>query len=285
MVLSLAKALYLNAMQQIETNADPGRQSRRFTQTCARLSRLQGSLWAVDAGQLLLIRKYEIIDQVPRVSEEELRDQSKGDTLVKGLTMAQSLHLIIQLIVRHLNHQPSSQLEVVVVVAFSICSFITYLALLSKPQDVQTPRYIKAKYYPNDEQILALAHISPQRLWRNGLLGTRSYAVPNLSCHYNETMGRGIDFVGGTILASIVFGSLHCIAWDFSFPTNVENFCGGWLPSSPLSYRYLISCFRSSYLYYLKVVAGAMRRGSPNEARDSCSIPLEGPYYPYCSFY
>ena len=133
---------------------------------------------ALDACQLLLAREYGIIHCLPQVSEEELQDQSKGDFLVKGLAMAQSIYLGLQLIVHHLRHQPSSQLAVVVV-AFAVCSFITFFLLMSKPQDVQTPRFIKSKRYPTAAEMLAIARCAPRRLFHYANIETRSYAIRN----------------------------------------------------------------------------------------------------------
>jgi len=44
----------------------------------------------------------------------------------------------VQLIFRHLNRQPSSQLEIIIV-AFSVCSLAIYELLAAKLQDVKTP--------------------------------------------------------------------------------------------------------------------------------------------------
>jgi hypothetical protein len=189
---------------------------------------------ALDACQLLLAREYGIIHCLPQVSEEELQDQSKGDFLVKGLAMAQSIYLGLQLIVRHLRHQPSSQLEVVVV-AFAVCSFITFFLLMSKPQDVQTPRFIKSKRYPTADEMLAIARCAPRRLFHYANIETRSYAIRNFSFHIDNKSSAASSwaFTAGSIGASIMFGSFHCIAWNFVFPTNVENFL--WRLSSRLT--------------------------------------------------
>ncbi|KAE8451037.1 hypothetical protein EG329_004709 [Mollisiaceae sp. DMI_Dod_QoI] len=216
----LGQAMRLSAIEHIESHASLAIKFTKFDQDCANIVRLQSPVWAVNASQLLLAREYGIIDVLPQVSEEELKDQSKGDLLVKSLAMAQSLYLALQLIVRHINHQPSSQLEVVVV-AFAVCSFLTYLLLFSKPQGVDTPRYIKAKFYPTGEQMLTLGRSASRRPVRVPALEIPSYAIPNVSIH--DGGKRGFSYGGGMVLASIIFGSLHCIAWNFSFPRDVER--------------------------------------------------------------
>ncbi|KAN0096738.1 hypothetical protein V8E51_015543 [Hyaloscypha variabilis] len=184
----------------------------RFEEDCGNLSRLQ----------IFLIREYGIIQRIPNVGEEELNDQSKGDLLVKSLAITQSMYLALRLIVRHQNHQPSSQLEIVVV-AFAICSLITYLLLLYKPQDVQNSRIIQAQYYPTAQQMLAIARMSPQPLCQHSKRA-QSYAPANLSIHiWSETWDIPSMFLVGSISASLIFGLLHCIAWSFMFPTPLEK--------------------------------------------------------------
>lgn len=213
----LIEAMNLSASEHMFLDTSSSIRSSKFLNDYRFLARLQGSVWAVNADQLLLAREYGIIEHLPKVSEEELMDQSKGDVLLKLLAMFQSLYLGLQLIVRYRNDQPSSQLEVVVV-AFAVCSFITYSLFFSKPQNVQTPRYIKAKLYPTGYQMLILGRCSSRRMGHFGTLEYLSYALPNMQTHDN-----GI-YVAGAVLASITFGSLHCIAWNFSFPTDAEAF-------------------------------------------------------------
>jgi hypothetical protein len=158
----LSEAIYMCACETIRSRESILYQCSRFGAVCDSLGRFQGSRWALTARQLLVARDYNIIDHIPHVTEDEINHQSKGDFLVKGLAITQSFYLALQLIVRYLNHQPSSQLEIVVV-AFAVCALIIYGFLFPKPQDVKTTRYIKALHYLTAEQMLVLAKINHLR--------------------------------------------------------------------------------------------------------------------------
>lgn len=182
------------------------------------LSALQGNVWILDACQLLLARKMGIINKLPAVSEDELDDRNKGDFLVKLLALGQVLWLIVQLIARGAKGLVPSQLEIVVL-AFSSCTFVTYLLLWSKPQDVKTTIYVPASRYPSMYELGRLSIYGPDVLY--GTHRTRHW-IPNNSDHCNGPY-ENLKFTLASILATILFGSLHCLAWNLNFPTRVER--------------------------------------------------------------
>jgi len=100
----------------------------------------------LDAKQLLTAREFGIIDRMPSTSSNELKDQSKGDALLKLIAMGQIIYLVLQLCVREAQALPSPRLEVMVV-AFAACALLTYGLLLEKPQGVGVPRYIEASRF------------------------------------------------------------------------------------------------------------------------------------------
>ena len=104
---------------------------------------LQGSIWYLDASQILLARELGIIATLPSLSEDELADRNKGDAVIKGSAIIQVVWLAVQLIARAANNRASSQIEVVTL-AFSACAFVIYILLWNKPQDVQTPVLVQA---------------------------------------------------------------------------------------------------------------------------------------------
>ncbi|KAI9863216.1 MAG: hypothetical protein M1813_004036 [Trichoglossum hirsutum] len=185
---------------------------------------LRGNVWNVDAAQLLLTRQLGIISALPSVSEEELEDQSKADAAVKTLAVIQVTWMIVQQLMRCVNHLPSSQLEIVVL-ALAACAGVVYALRWNKPKDVQTPRYIAASRYPRDagelEQIGTVGPAQTWTFWDHGVS-----AISNLAVHrykeevYPHPMAR---VAAGGLVASTVFGLLHCIAWNFDFPTPTEK--------------------------------------------------------------
>jgi len=174
---------------------------------------LQGNVWFLDSSQLHFARSIGVIKKLPTLSENELDDQNKGDFLVKSLAVLQVSWLIIQLIVRAARHLPSSQLEIVVL-ACSAFTFISYVLCWNKPQDVRTPRCELAARSATVEEIIKLAAMGPTT-W--GGLRSRHW-MPNNVCHHPGAK----SFISGAALGSTLFGALHCIAWDFHFPSYVE---------------------------------------------------------------
>jgi hypothetical protein len=127
--------------------------------------------------------------------------------------------LIIQFIARGQEQPPSSQFEVVVL-AFSACTFITYLLCWSKPQEVRTTRSISACRPPTVKDIIQLADQGPLTL---GSRRTRHW-MPNHALHQcREGLNPGRIVWLSSGIGAILFGSLHFIAWNFSFPTSVER--------------------------------------------------------------
>ncbi|KAE8444555.1 hypothetical protein EG329_014479 [Mollisiaceae sp. DMI_Dod_QoI] len=209
------------ASQALYTFAQNANQAG-FNNIAYHLSRLQGSAWALDARQLLFAREMGIVKTLPSISEDELNDQSKGDFVAKGLAVVQVLYVIIQLIMRHAQKLPSSQLEVAAV-SVAGCALVTYILVFKKLQGVNTPRYILAARYPTPEDILTIAEAGAQRpiafIWE-----ATSYAIPNLALHDTGANWQNVSiFTWGGGFASSILGSIHCVAWNFEFPTPTER--------------------------------------------------------------
>jgi hypothetical protein len=174
-------------------------------------SYLQGNIWVLSAAQIALARNLRIIDCLPNLSEDELADKNKGNLLVKGLAILQIIWMMIQLIWRWREHKPASQLEVMTV-SFTVCAFITYALMWSRPQGVETPTVIQGNRVSRAD-MKSLADIEPEVVWFRRAL----YTMPNNTDHDFRAMAIGGGF------GSILFGILHLFAWNFTFPTEVER--------------------------------------------------------------
>lgn len=218
------------------------------------LAALHGTEWTLDARQLYLARSLGIINKLPLVTEEEICDQSKGDFVIKAVALAQSLYIIVQLIVRKSEGLSSSQLEVMAV-AFSGCAMLVYAFSFQKPQDVHVPRYFSASRYPTSEEILIIAAAGPFQFLPPGFRGQS--LIPNLALHYcgdwiSSPEGRLVQnsgappqiFIWGAVLGSTLFGALHYVASNFQFPTHAESVL--WKISSILTFAVPIPLLFSS---------------------------------------
>ena len=178
---------------------------------------LQGNVWSLDACQLHLARKMSIIEKLPDISKDELDDRNKGDFFVKGLALIQVIGLFVQIVARGAAGLPSSQLEISVI-AFAFCAFIIYALLWHKPQGVGTPVYITASRRPSGQELSRLAITGPMLYptvrW--------NHLIPNHAVHCSKVLIFDRIILGGAV-GAVVFGALHCAAWNLHFPTSIEH--------------------------------------------------------------
>ena len=182
------------------------------------LNALCGDTWIIDARQLLLARKLEIIERLPKLPLDELDDRNKGDLIVKIFAMYQIAWLFVQVMIRLINGTPITQLEVMAT-AFAACSLLTYFLLLDRPQDIQTACTVAATRYPSPDKMLRIANSGP-RTWG----GSQKYPwIPNNAIHWDG--GASLNtafFTHGAICCMIIFGGFHCLAWNSEFSTHFE---------------------------------------------------------------
>jgi hypothetical protein len=177
---------------------------------------LQGNIWIPDASQLLFARKEGIIDKLPSLPAERLDDLSKASTMLKLITLVQIVWLILQLIVRKTENLTTIPLEIAVL-AFAAISFVTYITLWNKPQDIQTCLYIMAARRPSQTEVDNIGLLGPRAIG----LTRRHPWIPSNCFEMKSHAGR--MFMAGLITATIIFGGLHCLAWNSHFPTPVER--------------------------------------------------------------
>ena len=80
----------------------------------------------------------------PCITENEIRDRSKGDVLSKGLVVIQTGWFILQCIARRIEHLPLTELELVTL-AFAALNLVTYALWWNKPLNVQCPFRVPLK--------------------------------------------------------------------------------------------------------------------------------------------
>jgi hypothetical protein len=193
---------------------------------------------------IVLLRSKGLLPKLPYITVEEINDKSKSDSLVRAITVVQITWIVIQIIVRAFRSLAISQLEVAVV-AFATCAVIIYGLNWEKPKGVQVPITIISYPgpFPNDtmeiikrdrkggdsnfaramffaEQIFAgLPELDSTKEWPLGK------PIPNV-------YSRDVPWVTGLLsqndafglfLGTAVFGAVHIAAWNFVFPTPVEN--------------------------------------------------------------
>ena len=176
-----------------------------------------------------------IMPNSPIVRHAELKDRSKGDSFIKGFAVLQISALVIQIIARSFQGLAITLLEITVL-AFAACALVTYILLWHKPQDVKEPIYVDIDKILTREQIIKLAARAPvatlliHDFWLHGV-SIRAQAdnifpwTPGIKIRF--------PFIKDTILVSpvvlgiggggVLFGAVHFVAWNFTFPSSTER--------------------------------------------------------------
>lgn len=217
-----------------------------------------------------------LVYRLPTVTEKDIMDKSKGDTFIKAITMLQVSWSVVQAIARGVRGLDISQLEITVI-AYAACSLVTFLLCISKPKDVGVPTIVPVKHNLNNIELTMddakyIQDSLPRswfyitlRLFRYGRTGDlvpdeghRSVLLPIANDARYDDVPSAIfpraTFLtlmdDGFLVAGLVFGGIHCAAWNFPFPTAVEQLL--WRIASLLSAG-LLPLFYAVLLYDIHV--------------------------------
>ncbi|KAF9473979.1 hypothetical protein BDN70DRAFT_885344 [Pholiota conissans] len=81
---------------------------------------------------------------LPRITEEDIQDRSKGDLISKGIILLQTSWFVAQCIARWAEHLPVTELEVVTL-GFAMLNGMTYALWWNKPQNVGRPEFLELR--------------------------------------------------------------------------------------------------------------------------------------------
>ncbi|KAM7214983.1 hypothetical protein V8F06_009660 [Rhypophila decipiens] len=194
----------------------------------------------------LVVNGYVDYDEV-LLTNLEIEDKNKFDTLTRIITMVQLSWFVVNLVARVALNMAITTLELSTA-AFIFCTLFTYFCWRHKPQDVSCPIVIKPKIpladilvragpvaaRPYSYTPLDFARRRPhifELIWRY------CFNIPNsLRVHFHPTE-RPITKIwddqfldlppwANVLLALAQFGfaGIHFAAWNFYFPTHDERF-------------------------------------------------------------
>jgi hypothetical protein len=227
----------MQRLPSIHKELHPKQDSSKVTPEVSALKshKLWKGKWPLNAMQMYYAYRTGIIADLPTVTAEELSDRSKGDALINFAAVFQITWLVIQIITRAIQHLAITLFEITVL-AFAACALLTYLLFWQKPQDVKVPCYIDASNVLTRENVIELAarsHVSSifaYEFWLHGVV------IRGMSDNVFPT-SPGIPFklpwmkekaflnpvILGIGLGGSIFGAIHFAAWNFEFPTPVEQ--------------------------------------------------------------
>ncbi|KAI0183013.1 hypothetical protein EV127DRAFT_377704 [Xylaria flabelliformis] len=169
--------------------------------------------------------KYWHYINIPRLSEDDLKDKSKTDYFAKAVAVIQIGQLLLSLIVRGVRRLAVSQLETLTL-AFAICGVLTYGCSWYKPQNVKRPIRVFL-HRPEEGLPQKIQQHTFDSLWqvlKNSVTDkTRPLEqVPNDNIPQTKQSETHYALYVLTALTA-AFGSIHAIAWNFEFPTSTEQ--------------------------------------------------------------
>ncbi|KAI0062785.1 hypothetical protein BV25DRAFT_1769140, partial [Artomyces pyxidatus] len=172
-----------------------------------------------------VVKLVEIGNLVPP-TEDEIRGWSQGDALSKGLAVIQTLWFVVQCIARRVEDLPITQLEVMTL-AYTTITIAMYVAWWSKPQNVGGPVRVAVKTLPGPKSLRKFSWY-----WRMFYVITGVHDVlvdltdePCVPTFYGGGThgGNGADADIVALAVAMVFGAVHCAAWNYVFPSHIEG--------------------------------------------------------------
>lgn len=215
---------------------------------------LRHRYWALNSKQWYIAAGENGYADLPNVAPEHLEKLNRSGVFVKTLALLQAAYHIIQLIVRKANNLPSSQLEIATL-AFAASSAVAFILYWERPQGVETIFVVQPKAGDDataEEWAVRadlLARYGPAYLW----LGYRTpisfdpslgpVPIPNdgagksyfvsswVMVRHKALRGLSMSLGSndelamlalGAVVGGVLFGGLHCLAWNSSFHTRGE---------------------------------------------------------------
>ncbi|KAF7974339.1 hypothetical protein HWV62_12398 [Athelia sp. TMB] len=158
-------------------------------------------------------------------TSDELANQSKGDALSKGVAILQTLWFVMQCIARRIEHLPVTSLEVMTL-AYTVITVAMYVVWWDKPLNVSCA--VRVPEERIEEEKLDVYGSVLERIWIY-VVGLQDKAVDLRQCTRVPTfwaadrIGEAIYADVVALLVAMVFGAVHCIAWNDSSRSHLEQ--------------------------------------------------------------
>ena len=181
------------------------------------------------------------IPQEPPISKKELKSRSTTDWIANTLAIFQISWFGAQLLVRRIQHLHITAMEILTL-AFIVCSIFTYILCWPQPQNVAYPVVLPPLEETPPERPATASPRAPLNtaLEESPAIETAhpfEHSPPNGSGALDKSdevqerasnFSKGLDRVNSLSMfllgfAGAVFGAVHCLAWNSTFPTPKER--------------------------------------------------------------
>ena len=251
-----------------------------------------------------MIQKDEI--EIPNISEDEIRDRSKGDNIAKAITAVHVLWFGSQVAYRAIHGFGVATLELTALGHVMLNAFI-YWFWWNKPLNVKFPTDVYPKKHwnprPGDAAlIMSRKSCADRELEAQVPRHLLSLRVRVATFSNGEPLLDLLTWPIGLILfltMLLIFGVIHCFAWNFVFPTGLQRMywrdCAVIVTVAPtvavFAWLNLDSVFKTFWLFILTISYFLARIGLlvlaiialhhlPYQAYE---IPSWFPYVPHIS--
>ena len=159
--------------------------------------------------------------ELENLTEDQIKDLAKSDTLSKLITCGQALWLVTQIVSRVCQHQAVTLLEVSTC-AYVSCALLSYGAWWKKPQGCTSPIMITC----SDDamsKIVNRSHVSyyyTKETWEEFFWAGRHWLDSLGDTKINHRLTSII--VGLVGLCPSIFGAIHVASWNIILPSDVE---------------------------------------------------------------
>ena len=165
--------------------------------------RIESLRKAVESGQI----------KEPPISKEELNSRSKSDGVVKLIALLQITWFGLQALFRAIQHLQVTPLEIMTV-AFLVLAVLIYAIWWNRPQDIEYPIIITLQNAENGVETSQGQHVDTKsRGTTKGWFTDERYMASN---------GIGGLYISILVFIAPLFGAIHCLAWNATFPTSKE---------------------------------------------------------------
>ena len=155
---------------------------------------------------------------LPWMRSEDIDNLSHADYMLKAVACIQIMWLVVQCIGRLAQNLALSQLEATTV-AYASCALFAYAAWWHKPYDFQTPSVVVVtQKHPISGHLRNLPTYVPFDQEPDMMVDNTTYLI----------------YVLGTFAIFGTYSSLHLLAWNLDFATDIEQQLWRWLNVSLL---------------------------------------------------
>ncbi|KAF8175516.1 hypothetical protein K438DRAFT_1682463 [Mycena galopus ATCC 62051] len=167
-------------------------------------------------------------------TEDEIKDRGKSDWLAKSFVLIQTTWFLTQCIARGIQHLAITELEIVTG-AYAMMNFAIYFFWWKKPLNVGCPVRVTGG---QDAGLQRMLTMQKRRYydwtdWLNAIMvviaGRQDHElyfeqIPRAPMFWSNDPDNNIvsraDVI--TVLVGLLFGTIHCVAWSFPFPSHTE---------------------------------------------------------------